>query len=144
VAGRTAHNLKGMTGIVPVPDLLQAAGTLNEAALRGTEWMDAAIALEEIVAATLKRFPAKHRAAPQPCQAGAGQDLYALLPELKRLLQRRSLSARTAVDNLHGVLGPTPAVLRIETAVRGLDFNAAMEAVTELAEARGIPLTTPR
>jgi len=143
LAGRIAHSLKGMAGIVPAPELPLAAMTLSQAVGDGSDWVEAANAMIRVIEAVLHTLPAMDgNSAQDAAPDGTEAELPALFQELSRQLQRQSLSARSTVKALRRQIQGEPAVDRLETAVRSLDFNAALEILAELAEAQGVSLTS--
>jgi PAS domain S-box-containing protein len=140
LAARVVHSLRGLTGFVPAVELRRTAEQLQEKISGNREWVAAARAVEEAVAAMLRELPAKPaKSAPQAASGIGESQGRRLLIDLHRLLQRRSLSARAALAGLHGVL-EEDALQQVSAAVRGLEFERALKSLEEAAAQRGIVL----
>jgi PAS domain S-box-containing protein len=143
LAGRAAHSLKGMTGFIPASELRRAASDLNEAVAGGKDWVQAAQSVARLAGSLLKDLPAarSNPAAKAPAEMD-GRGAQALAADLFRLLQRKSLLARTTAEALRRKLGPEPTVERLEAAVRRLDFESALRILAELTKEHGLNPTS--
>jgi PAS domain S-box-containing protein len=140
-AARVAHALKGLMGFLPAGDLRHAAAELNDAAQANRNWPQAALALERITCTFLEQVLQLQTTHPVQTLSGeveGGED--ALLQQLYRQLQRRSLMARNTVERVMALRGDDPAVQRLERAVRELDFDGALRILEGLAKARDTQL----
>jgi len=136
-AGRAAHSLKGILGVVPVPSLREGARALDEAIRAGAPWLELAQSLVHSLEDTLRNLPTPvmPESTPKATKAVDPEVLTALLQDLQRLLARNSLSARKAMEALREMLGSDPRLMALEDCVNRMDFKGGLDSLAELRKA---------
>ena len=145
-AGRTAHSIKGLVGVIPLPGMREAALALEEALRNGAPWLDLALSLERALEVALGVLPARPSIYAPPVQEARSPDPEELGPRLGDLdqkLRRKSLSARKDAEALRALMGENPHMLRLEDCMNRMDFVGARKVLADLAKTLGLPPVSP-
>ncbi len=133
---RTAHTLKGVAGNIGADKVLQAALVLESACRQKKSAADIETALQDVlteldpVIEGLERFIALSNNE-QPGQTAEGQQVEALIAQLKILLKEHNIEALKRSKELEALM-PEHDLSALVTAVEGFDFDGAEELLPQI------------
>jgi signal transduction histidine kinase/CheY-like chemotaxis protein/HPt (histidine-containing phosphotransfer) domain-containing protein len=140
-ARRLAHTLKGVAGALEIGAVAQAAARAETALAAGdlTRIEDVMATLEQALLPALRAAAQIKEASPPVAAISAPRLDYArsvlMIDELRDLLQRRSLRARNAFDDLELTLGVTPeksGLHAVKGALDNLNFDQALRVLDQV------------
>jgi signal transduction histidine kinase/DNA-binding response OmpR family regulator/HPt (histidine-containing phosphotransfer) domain-containing protein len=147
-ARRLAHTLKGVAGALELPLVADAAARIEGSIAQGdlTDIDERIVTLESAILPALSAAAELKGVPPMPLVAHSDErtDFSALMPkiaEIRDLLERRSLGARKAFEDLEQTLADTPekvALQGVKAALGRLNFGEALTLLDTVTGAEAI------